>query len=1177
MCLVNMYVTRSIQIFFVFLIFCACQTVQAQNFSNTRTKTLIINHLIENTNATAFAGVLTCKPIDSLLIDPSSLQILQFFPKNSQIRFIYQTANNCLNVKTIPNFPIPDSILVQYKVLPIKYLQKIQNRKEVYLADTSVLGESTEENYTPNNTLERNEFFSDPNFQKNGTIARGISFGNRQDVFVNSALNLQVEGKITEDLELTAVLTDQNVPFQPEGNTQELQQFDRIFLQLRHRYASLSAGDIVLRNPENHFLRYYKNVLGVSLSTTYGADSSKIRTQAAASVAKGQFFSMLVPVQEGVQGAYRLRGANGERFIIILANSERVFVDGQLKQRGFNYDYVIDYNTSEITFTNRVLMTQFTRVRVDFEYATQRFNRNLLTANHLQKIGKVKITGNFYQEADNPQNPIIEFTSADRRVLYEAGDSTLSAVGTSATRSNEWTDSQVLYIQQDTISNNQIFKIFVRALITNTELWNVSFTEVGENRGNYRLANSANNGRVFEWIAPINGLPQGNFAPIRVLPLPNRKQMLAAGFSYQMTDNQEVFLETAFSNHDQNLLSPLQDSDNRGYALRVGYKSSGENLAFFSAYRWQAQIDYEFDNQSFRPIDRFRYIEFDRDWSADTEKLAQDQIINFAFDLSPALTLQNSSSFSYRLTLRQRENEVKGFQQNVSFSKKLKKMQIESSFFWLQNEKSNALSDWKRLNIHLFYQNKTHKTGYQFEQDRNTIQFAKSDSIIGTAMFFDQHRFYVQTTDSTKWKLMTDYIFRTDQSPLQGKMQVSNRSNTFNFLLQKTTKSLYFNWLVTYRRFETLIGTKPMQEENLMNRLDWNVRLWKNAVRSELTFSNANGRELRREYRFLRVDAGQGTHTWRDDNGNGIQEINEFYEALNPDEKIYIKFFVPTDQYLPAFTNQFSYRLNAQAPSLWLLKKNFVGFLAKWNGLFAWTIFRRMTDPDVAVRFLPFLNPKSEHWLSDNQNLRGVLFFNRTSTRYAAELSYVQNKTLQLLTNGFERRQKTDFQANMRYALSQHWVLQANIGQGKSLNLSDFLENRNYEIRSFWLQPEIAFQPNSNQRLSVQAIWKDKKAFGSTEKAIWQEINLQMLWTKAGKQNINAQIRYTNIAFGGEANSPIGYEMLEALRRGTNLLWNVTWTQRISNGLQITVQYNGRKAEGQAVVHLGQMQLAALL
>ena len=102
----------------------------------------------------------------------------------------------------------------------------------------------------------------------------------------------------------------------------------------------------------------------------------------AASASKGKFTSPEIQTQEGVLGPYRLRGPNNERFIIVLANSERVFLDGRLLMRGYDYDYVIDYNQAEITFTTKHVITRNSRVKVDFEYSDQNYGRSIYHASN---------------------------------------------------------------------------------------------------------------------------------------------------------------------------------------------------------------------------------------------------------------------------------------------------------------------------------------------------------------------------------------------------------------------------------------------------------------------------------------------------------------------------------------------------------------------------------------------------------------------------------------------------------------------------------------------------------------------------------------------------------------------------------------------------------------------------
>jgi hypothetical protein len=146
-------------------------------------------------------------------------------------------------------------------------------------------------------------------------------------------------------------------------------------------------------------------------------------------------------------------------------------------------------------------------------------------------------------------------------------------------------------------------------------------------------------------------------------------------------------------------------------------------------------------------------------------------------------------------------------------------------------------------------------------------------------------------------------------------------------------------------------------------------------------------------------------------------------------------------------------------------------------------------------------------------------------------------------------------------------------------NASDFLTNRNYQITSRQLSPEIAYQPSAGFRLSGMYLYSIKRNVtgeAATEKAISNQFGMEARWAKVSKRALSTGIKYIQLAYNGQVNTPLGYEMLEALRPGNNWSWVLNLQQKLTNGLQISVNYEGRKSEMQRLIHIGRMQVSAL-
>ena len=173
-----------------------------------------------------------------------------------------------------------------------------------------------------------------------------------------------------------------------------------------------------------------------------------------------------------------------------------------------------------------------------------------------------------------------------------------------------------------------------------------------------------------------------------------------------------------------------------------------------------------------------------------------------------------------------------------------------------------------------------------------------------------------------------------------------------------------------------------------------------------------------------------------------------------------------------------------------------------------------------------------------------------------------------------------DWKLNARYNFTGQTTLRILAGTGNRQSNSDYLDNRNYTISQNQIGPEFSWQPTPYFRTTATYTYTGKVNTANLEfdeKARLNQIGLDFRLSRAVKTTITSTLNLIQIDYNGIANSAVGYEMLQALTPGTNVTWNVNWLQKIGEGLQLNLVYEGRNSQGlDRIVHVGRMQVSAL-
>ena len=137
--------------------------------------------------------------LDSLTVIPSTIT----FPNNKEVLFDFDLKTNSIQ---FPNITL-DSIYICYRTLPFDLHTPKANRILAIYDSTALFKDALQ--YQESLVIpKREEVFKTSNIARTGSISRRVSFGNRQDVFVNSTLNFQMEGQLSDDVNIRAVITD---------------------------------------------------------------------------------------------------------------------------------------------------------------------------------------------------------------------------------------------------------------------------------------------------------------------------------------------------------------------------------------------------------------------------------------------------------------------------------------------------------------------------------------------------------------------------------------------------------------------------------------------------------------------------------------------------------------------------------------------------------------------------------------------------------------------------------------------------------------------------------------------------------------------------------------------------------------------------------------------------------
>jgi hypothetical protein len=1057
-----------------------------------------------------------------------------------------------------------DSLTVQYLKLPDFLTKEYSIYNDSQIIDSDALNQKLYKIDNPN----KNKNIPFDGLVAEGSLTRGVSVGNNQNAVVNSNLDFRITGKISDKVSIRASIQDTNIPVQEGSYSQRLNQYDNIFMELFTDSWNIRAGDVFIGDNTTHFLNFNKKIQGLLATVNFGDEDKRTTVFASGGLVTGNYASSNFKGQEGNQGPYKLVGKNGELYVLVIIGSERVYINGIQAKKGPDNDYVIDYNSGEIIFNPQFPITSEMRIVVEYQYSENNFSRFITYDGASFTAKKWNFGAKVYSESDLKNQPVQQNLSSEQAlILAEAGDNRSLMVAPSAVVATY--DEKAIQYKKNVIGTNFIYEY---SNDPNDELYNVQFTLVGQTKGNYKLTNPTSVDKIFEYVAPINEIPQGNYEPIIQLIAPVKSQVATFFGGYNPSEKTTVAFELAVSNNDQNLFSAIDDTNNHGLATEI----TAKQRLYSKKWNIDAFANFQAVQAEFKAVERINNIEFYRDWNVNSSITGNQSLLGTGlnFNLLPKESSTTTAIINYAFEKLSLAKNYSGIRNNLNANLEFTDWSIKNNGSYLKSDDLENNSTFLRNFSQLRYHHKKNWIGstINFEDNQEKNKISKEYSLISQR--FSEYGIYAGHGDSTKVYVQLGYARRLNDSIQNGLLQRVNTSNSYNLqskLVQTETRDI--SVFINYRQ---LNYTDPNIEDtpSLNSRIMYNDQFFSKLIQSNTRYETNSGTMPFQDYTYVEVPAGQGKYTWNDYNGNGIKDLEEFEIAPFPDLATYLRIFLPNQVYIKTNQNRFSQSFIIN-PMAWENDKPYKKTLSHFYIQASFIMDSKVRNNNADLNLNPFQS-SDDALLGLIKTYTNSLSYNRGKRKNATTYTFTKNLTQNLLSIGTIKNNNNFHQLEYQHLLNNSWLFDMLGKTIENTTESKTFPEKNYTIEGYLWKPKISYLFSQNVSLDLFYEYVNKEnQIGNMDILEQNRFGTAFSYVGSSKFNVNSEISLYKNDFVGNEYSSAGYQMLEGLQKGQNITWRTFFQVNLTTFLNLNLVYQGRKSETSDAIHTGSVELRA--